>query len=461
MDRPVERGGAKTPRQRGSVDNFPSRLAEAVSEFGATIRQPLAARLGGEEDQIGSPVARLVRSAGLALGLNVVTHAETPLSELSMRPDFAVSVANGATGFIEVKRPGKRADPAAWPSRSHDGRQWQKMRLLPNVLYTDGSQWALYRDGERVGPVARLDGALDSAGRFLKPADDRLAQVLEEFLWHPPTPPRDLRSLVRAAARLCRYLREEVTEILEHERTAGNGRPFTTLAQEWRALLFPRMTEDAKFADAYAQTITFALLLARNAGIAFEGRDLPAIGRQLGKHYALIGRALRVLADPAAADQLLIIETLRRIIGAVDWDHLEATSTGTHATLYEAFLQEYDPALRRRRRGATPRSIRRTQASCAATARLAAEGSRCPYTWCVTLMSRCPRKWASSVIGMPGNTKSPCRFLGPWSLARCRPGCAAPACPPSPLRRKYRQSAGASAGAASCSGEPWSSSRAR
>jgi predicted helicase len=107
------------------------------------------------------------------------------------------------------------------------------------------------------------------------------------------------------------------------------------------------MTEDAKFADAYAQTIIFALLLARNAGVAFEGRDLPAIGRQLGKQYALIGRALAVLSDPAAAESLLIIETLRRIIGAVEWDRLEATSTDAHATLYETFLEEYDPQLRR------------------------------------------------------------------------------------------------------------------
>ena len=347
MDRPGERSGTRLSRDAGSADGFPGRLAAAVSEFGAAVRLPLAARLGRAEDQIANQVAQLVRSAGLALGLDVVTHAETPLSELSIRPDFAVSVADGAAGFIEVKRPGKGADTAVWSARSHDGRQWQKMRLLPNVLYTDGSEWALYRDGERVGPIARLDGALDRAGHSLKPADDKLAQVLEGFLWHPPTPPRDLRSLVRAAARLCRYLREEVIEILEHEHAAGNGRPFTTLAQEWRELLFPRMTEDAQFADAYAQTITFALLLARNAGIAFEGRDLPAIGRQLGKQYALIGRALRVLADPAAVDQLLVIETMRRIIGAVDWDHLEATSTGAHATLYEAFLQEYDPALRR------------------------------------------------------------------------------------------------------------------
>jgi hypothetical protein len=347
MDQPGERIGARNPGQVRPAGGFRSRLAEAVAEFGATVRLPLAAGLGRTEDQIAGPAARLVRSAGSALGLDVVTHAETPLSELSIRPDFAVYVADGAAGFIEVKRPGKGANPAVWSARSHDGRQWQKMSLLPNVLYTDGSEWALYRDGERVGPIARLVGALDRAGRSLRPADDKLSQVLEEFLWHPPAPPRNLRSLVRAAARLCRYLREEVIEILEHERTAGNGRPFTTLAQEWRELLFPRMTEDAKFADAYAQTITFALLLARNAGIAFEGRDLPAIGRQLGKQYALIGRALAVLADPAAADQLLVIETLRRIIGAVDWDHLEAASTDAHATLYETFLQEYDPELRR------------------------------------------------------------------------------------------------------------------
>jgi hypothetical protein len=194
---------------------------------------------------------------------------------------------------------------------------------------------------------ATLAGSLDQAGHSLRPADDKLARVLEEFLWHPPDPPRNLRNLVRAAARLCRYLREEVIEVLEYERTTGENKPFTALAREWRELLFPRMTEDAKFADAYAQTITFALLLARNAGVAFEGSDLPAIGRKLGKQYAVIGRALAVLSDPAAADSLLVIETLRRIIGAVDWDQLEASSPTAHATLYELFLQEYDPVLRR------------------------------------------------------------------------------------------------------------------
>src|SRR6266568_2612135 len=347
MDDPAARANVRAPgRTRGSAD-FPEQVAAAVAEFGAAVRQPLAAGRGGPEDQIKDPVAQLIRASGRALGLVVVTHAETPLSELSIRPDYAVDVAGGAVGFIEVKRPGKGADPSVWPARSHDSRQWQGLRLLPNVLYTDGHDWALYHDGERVGPIARLTGALEKAGQSLRPADDDLARVLAEFLWKPPTPPRNLRHLVRAVARLCRYLREEVLEVLEYERTSRNGRPFTTLASEWRQILFPRMVEDAQFADAYAQTVTFALLLARNAGVAFEGHDLPAIGRLLGKQYALVGKALAVLSNPAAADSLMIIETLRRVVGAVNWDQLEAAAGDAHATLYETFLQEYDPELRR------------------------------------------------------------------------------------------------------------------
>ena len=118
---------------------------------------------------------------------------------------------------------------------------------------------------------------------------------------------------------------------------------------EWRRLLFPRMTENASFADAYAQTITFALLLARSAGIAFEGRDLPAIGRHLGKQYALIGRALgssRRPGRPLTACSFIgaaAAVSLGQSTGK-SWRLGVPMSTGT---LYETFLQEYNPELRR------------------------------------------------------------------------------------------------------------------
>lgn len=323
-----------------------AKIAAAVAAFGAAVREPLAVKAGGEEHQIQAPVAKLVKDIAGVLGLRVTVHAEVPLQELSVRPDFAVDLSGGRVGHIEVKAPSKSPDPKHWQARSHDGRQWQKLSLLPNLLLTNGQTFALYREGARVGPVARLDGDLDRAGRSLRPAGDEFVQVIRSFLDWTPSPPPDLRTLLRTSARLCRYLREEVMEVLEHERTVQGDRPFTTLADEWREILFPRMTEAANFADSYAQTITFALLLARDAGVSFEGRDLPAIGRQLGKQHALIGRALGLLSDPAAADNLFVIETLRRVISAVDWDGF-TKERDTHSLLYEFFLEEYDPQLKR------------------------------------------------------------------------------------------------------------------
>lgn len=337
-------GASSNPVSRERPVISPADLTHIVAEFGQAVREPLAAHVGRPEDQIQGPVARLVCAAGQKAGLKVVSHAEVPLKELAARPDFAIYVADGPVGFIEVKRPGKGADPETWPEGSHDGRQWQNLRLLHNVLYTDGCEWALYRDGQRVGPVAELIGDLERAGRSLRPADDKFGWVLEEFLYWPTQ--RSLPALVRTTARLCRYLRDEVAAVLEYERTEEN-RPFTKLAEDLRRTLFPRMTQD-RFPDSYAQTVTFALMLARNAGIAFEGLDLPMIGRRLGKRNALIGRALTVLTDPSPADGLIAIESLRRIIGAVDWDQLNVTTSSAHAMLYETFLEYYDPELRQR-----------------------------------------------------------------------------------------------------------------
>ena len=63
--------------------------------------------------------------------------------------------------------------------------------------------------------------------------------------------------LAETSARLCRLLREEVTEQL-----AVGSPALTALAADWRKLLFPDAS-DAQFADGYAQAVTFGLLMAR------------------------------------------------------------------------------------------------------------------------------------------------------------------------------------------------------
>jgi hypothetical protein len=92
------------------------------------------------------------------------------------------------------------------------------------------------------------------------------------------------------AARLCRLLRDEVTEQLAEKSPA-----LTALAADWRKLPFPE-ANDKQFADGYAQAVTFGLLMARSSGVQFAG-GLDQVGKQLGTTSSLIGAALRLLTD--------------------------------------------------------------------------------------------------------------------------------------------------------------------
>jgi len=52
-----------------------------------------------------------------------------------------------------------------------------------------------------------------------------------------------------------------------------------------------------EFADGYAQSVTFALLLARTEGIEFAGKTVDGITHALGKTHSLLGKALAVLTS--------------------------------------------------------------------------------------------------------------------------------------------------------------------
>jgi hypothetical protein len=169
--------------------------------------------------------------------------------------------------------------------------------LLPNVLYTDGEQWAVFHSGIAAGRIARVWPELRKADTKLSPVDGELTRVLSEFLLWKPSPPRDIEELVRAVAKLCRLLRGEVSDTIKRERSGQEDeRLFTGLANDWRTLLFPDLPDD-EFADAYAQTVTFSLLLVRVDGIAFEGKSLLEIASQLKKRHSLMGKALSVLTE--------------------------------------------------------------------------------------------------------------------------------------------------------------------
>lgn len=144
-------------------------------------------------------------------------------------------------------------------------------------------------------------------------------------------------------ARLCRLLREEVTEQL-----GCGSASLTNLAQDWRKLLFPSAT-DAAFADGYAQAVTFGLLMARAQEIRLaDGLDRAAI--ELRQTNTLIGAALRLLTDDVDDETTLktSLATLTRVLDAVHWPAVSKGDPEAWLYFYEQFLRVYDNELRKK-----------------------------------------------------------------------------------------------------------------
>ncbi|MFN3537690.1 MAG: hypothetical protein ACK4Y4_09610, partial [Brevundimonas sp.] len=198
-----------------------SNLDDAISAFGAAAKATLdnPAITGEPEDQLRTPLVTLVKALAVLTGLaarDTELVGETRLSDLTVRPDFAVTRKGALIGFIEVKAPGKGADPARFPAKSHDRAQWEKLKALPNLIYTDGNAFSLWRDGKRVGDIVHLSGDVRSTGAALRAPDGLIALFTAFHQWDPISP-RTPKQLAETTARLCRLLRDEVAEQLDRK----------------------------------------------------------------------------------------------------------------------------------------------------------------------------------------------------------------------------------------------------
>ena len=337
-------GGTMSDGAWAPPSKFVTSVNAAVSQFGATVKPRLASPVGEPEDQMRGPLENLLAAIAQAVGVDFTMMGEASLSDLRVRPDYACAVNGAISGYLEVKAPGKGADPTRFRPNSHDGKQWAKLSALPNVIYTDGQSWGLYRTGEPVGPIAHLDGDVRTAGARLTGDGDNLARLLYDFLHWEPIPPRNVAQLVATVAPLTRLLRDEVADTLKVENGSG---PFTHLAADWRELLFPEAS-DAEFADEYAQAVTFALLLARSDGVDFTGKSIATIAAALGRQHSLMGKALGVLTDETIGALTVTLDTLVRVISVVDFEKFPKHETRAYATLYETFLETYDNELRKK-----------------------------------------------------------------------------------------------------------------
>ena len=321
-------------------------LRDLMVAFLEDTTQRLQRRGGQPEAQLAAPADRFLCSYGRAAGIEVALVSEATAGELRIRPDHAVYVDELLVGYVELKAPGKGADPARFTD-SHDCQQWSRLKEVPNLIYTDGTRWALFRYGLNTAsatlPDTRtLPARAPSAGQVAA-----LDCLLRDFLGWQPVVPSGAEQLAEVLAPLCRLVRDAVLVAVRNRRSA-----LTQLAQDWRQVLFPE-ANDAQFADAYAQTLTYALLLARLEPVVKNGRTLTAsrAAEALDAGHSLLAQALRVLADPYARAEIEPgVALLERAIGAVDAAKLAAgPNDDVWLYFYEHFLGAYDANLRAKR----------------------------------------------------------------------------------------------------------------
>lgn len=347
-----------------------------IAEFGRQVRENLRFGEGEPEAQLTNPVATLLQDFGALHSMKVVTVRETSLktaggglvSEGLVRPDYAIMVDGVLTGYVELKAPGKNIDPASFNKKSHEYKQWQRLRNLPNLLYTNGTEWRLYRYGEPVltstgYDAAHMHGSFSGHGTLGAP--DALATFFLSFLRWSPSPITSADQLVETLAPLAALLREEMllglsaqekTYKAEQAKAKKKGEedsvfppPLVGLRKDWRDTLAPS-TSNEEFADSFAQTVVFSLVVALSEGHELSLETFSTMAGRLRSQHGLLGNALGLLTEHLDEKSSLYnaLAVIVRVMGAASWKYISGGKSDVYLHLYEHFLKVYNPEQRKK-----------------------------------------------------------------------------------------------------------------
>ncbi|MDI7268295.1 MAG: N-6 DNA methylase, partial [Myxococcota bacterium] len=180
-----------------------------------------------------------------------------------------------------------------------------------------------------------------------RPAPDRAGaaeELLERLLGFEPAPLRRPGEVAAALARRARLVRSVVEEVMRD----GGPSPLADLYREFDRILFAELSA-AEFADVYAQTLTYGLLLARL--LDPEAELSPAAPpKALGDRHRLLSSTLRLLGQREVVERIgWSLAALIATASLVD-PRFGGREMGEDPALYfyEQFLQEYDRSLRKR-----------------------------------------------------------------------------------------------------------------
>lgn len=270
-------------------------------------------------------------------------------------PDFVIIGKKNKDiklGYGEAKIPGETLD------KIEKSEQMDRYRGYANLFLTDCFDWRFYRNGEKIfeikiGEVKRGDtqpSALYTANYL------QLADELASFLTQTPESIKSGKRLAEIMGGKARRIRDNVKQYLRDG--SHTSAELLRIYEMMKELLVHDLTEE-KFADMYAQTLVYGLFVARYGDTTpesfdrSEARDLVPKSNPFLRHFFdhIVGpdfdARLGYIVDELC--EVFSVSNVQEIVHK----HLRIQDQSSDAKdpiihFYEDFLQEYDPAERKK-----------------------------------------------------------------------------------------------------------------
>jgi type I restriction-modification system DNA methylase subunit len=269
------------------------------------------------------------------------------------RPDFTCFKKNGIkVGYIETKDIGIDLD------KELGGEQIKKYSegAIPNIILTDYMRFILCKNQEPVLDVQLFDiSDLKKGNAFIN--NDKIRkfkQLIETFFGYNLPTIKNATELAIELSKRAKLLRELGKEQLEEDIKNPNSQEKSSIYDFYEA--FRELIKEADIGeciDAYSQTITYGLFLARIGSKNGLSRDsavsyIPSSIKIIKKIFS------NIIGDSLPSNLSWIIDEIIDILNSADIDKIlsEFVFEGKNYKdpfihFYEDFLKEYDPEKRK------------------------------------------------------------------------------------------------------------------
>ena len=259
-------------------------------------------------------------------------------------PDFLIRRDGDIIGYIEAKSPDANLDEV------EKSEQLERYReSLPNLILTNFLEFRLYRNGD---PVDKVEVGRQSTLQSLKypPVPEKLDlffALLEKFFSFSIPEIKTSSSLSIELAKKTRFL-----ECILQEELSRDNEEVTRFYKAFREELIETLTRE-RFADLYAQTITYGLFAARMR--VQDGFNKDTAWKFIPESLPLLREIFYSFTGPHFPESLLwVVDDISQVLRKADISSIYREFKSTKweedpvINFYETFLATYNPKERQR-----------------------------------------------------------------------------------------------------------------